>query len=379
MRLGFSFSRYSMLWKVIACYLLPMAALIFFEDSWNFVRLWLFLSLCGTLALFLMMVRYAVVSRSGNHTAPPLPSFVPPSSNEETIENQRLKAKVEELDQELQQRFLDIQQKNLNTEQFAAELNEQRTINAEQLSQLERQQKQIRDLQGIIAEHRAMIEKRQQQIVQLETKVGDLTYEIKTLLKLAEAHSSTLESKPLEDTTFPPPQPFQPSLSVSEETPQISSNKQIQSSEEASIQLKRCLDTAQKMTGSYRFNSHGNYLSELPMDGFALDLRRLCDSFRSETNCTILLYSPKENEVLFASNQIKAATGWSPDKFMQNFFNILQDPSAWTQGVASLAAKSETEVKVSLKARTGPDLTLSARMGLIPTGVFKQHLVAILF
>lgn len=391
------FSRDNVLWKVIACYLLPMIVVILFStfdgdirDSWSFFSLWLFLSFFGTLVLFLMMVRYEVECRSANkQIVSPSPSTE--SLEEEQVENQievdrakaeneELKAKVEKLEQELNQSHLDFQQKELYLQQLVAEAANQRVVIIDQLDQLGRQQRQIREFQESIAEQKGAIEKRQQQIVQLETKVGDLTYEIKTLLKLAETHSAVLNPKPTEEYQPAPLSTISPHPQFNfSEVSSLPFDRQIKSAEEASIQLKRSLDTAQKITGSYHFNSHRSSLSEFPADGFALDLRRLCDSLRSENNCTILLYSPKENQVLFISNQIKTLLGWSPDKFIQNFSDILIDTSTWRQAIGSLSVKSEAEAKLSFRARSGQDFVLSAYMGLIPTGIFKHHLIAILF
>ncbi len=116
-----------------------------------------------------------------------------------------------------------------------------------------------------------------------------------------------------------------------------------------------------------------------PADSFALDLRRLCDSLRSENSCTILLYSPKENQLLFANNQIKTVTGWSPDKFVQNFSDIMQDEAPWRQGIASLTMRSEAKVDLTFKMKSGQDISVHGLLGLIPTGIFRQHIIAVLY
>jgi hypothetical protein len=155
--------------------------------------------------------------------------------------------------------------------------------------------------------------------------------------------------------------------------------KQIRTDEEASQQLKRCLDIAQKFTVSNRFNSQINTFLDSPSDSFALDLRRLCDSLRSEKNSTVMLYSPKENKLLFVNNQVRALTGWSPEKFVQSFQTILYDDSTWKQGISSLSMRSEAQVKLSFKAKTGQDVTANAHLGMIPTGIFKHHTIAIVY
>lgn len=110
----------------------------------------------------------------------------------------------------------------------------------------EQQQQIIVGLHETIAEQKSQIDKKQQQSGILETKVSDLTYEIKTLLKLAESHVSSISS------TYTPSSPAEEPAPQTTETihPQ---DFQIKTTEEASQQLKKCIDIAQKMTGSHRF------------------------------------------------------------------------------------------------------------------------------
>ena len=228
-----------------------------------------------------------------------------------------------------------------------------------------------------MADQKAISEKKQQQVLQLETKVGDLTYEIKTLLKFAEAHSGSLFSNELSE-------PLQEKSTVSEnievyvEQPSYTENH-TQTAQEASLQLKNCLDIAQKIKGSQRFGSQIYSFLDSPADSFSLDLRRLCDRLRSETQSIILLYSPKDNHLLFASNRIKILTGWSPEKFVQNFFEIVLDESEWEQGVRSLALRSEALIQVHIKTKSGPNLIVNANLGMIPTGIFRNHIIAVLY
>jgi hypothetical protein len=83
--------------------------------------------------------------------------------------------------------------------------------------------------------------------------------------------------------------------------------------------------------------------------------------------------------MLFASNQIKTLTGWSPEKFAQNFSEILLDESEWKRGVSSLAIRSEAQIKLQLKTRFGPNLEVNASLGMIPTGIFRNHTIAVVY
>jgi uncharacterized coiled-coil protein SlyX len=394
------FSRYTLLWIVILCYLLPLICIDAYNTfathpskSWIVLSLGLLLTSMGTLALFWMISKWEILIRT-NTSPVAKPHFPPveqiaiaqpmmPTITIEELEKHRatlsaledsqktnaiLHADIEKMTHELHELSLEKDHQQLLVGQMRNELEECRQTSCQQLQQ---QQTLIRELHTIIAEQKGAIEKKQLQIGHLDGKVHDLTYEIKTLLQLAEAHSSTLSSST-----------SQPSFSSSESGEDgvyPYPEKQIRTSEEASQQLKRCLDIAQKITGSNRFNSQINSFLDSPADSFAIDLRRLCDSLRSENGSTIILYSPKENQLLFANNQIKALTGWSPEKFVQNFSAILQDDNMWKQGVSSLSMRSEAQVKLSLKSKTGQDVLVNGHLGMIPTGIFKHHAIAVLY
>lgn len=244
--------------------------------------------------------------------------------------------------------------------------------------QLESQQNHIRKLQEAIADQKAISEKKQQQVVQLETKVADLTYEIKTLLQFAESRSSSLLStEASEPHTLEKKKPVSEKSEIYLEQHAYSENH-AKTGLDSLLQLKYFLDIAQKIKGSQRFGSQIYSFLDSPADSFSLDLRRLCERLRSETQSMILLYSPKDNHLLFSSNRIKTITGWSPEKFVQNFSEILIDESEWKQGVESLAVRSESQIQLRFKHKSGSSLLVNAHLGMIPTGIFKNHVIAVL-
>lgn len=389
-----SISRYSILWVVILCYLLPVISVkgletFTFIDNWNIVAIGLLLTAIGTLLIFWMMFRWESHLSSTIKTSPTesAPQDTSPHPSEEVIAelnkileearnaHTQLQTEKEALASQVQQSLLDKEQ---TLQQIQNTLNEWEEFRQESCKQMEQQQTHIQQLQGTIADQKILLEKRQQQTGHLESKVGDLTYEIKTLLQLAEAHSGSIYGTETKSQA-PSPAPFMPAHHAQDEPDSPPPEKQIRTSEEATMQLKRCLDIAQKITGSHRFNNQLTAFLDSPADTFALDLRRLCDSLRSENTSTILLYSPKENQLLFASNQIRTLTGWSPDKFVQNFSDIIVDESAWRQGISSLTMRSEAPIRLSLKTKSGNDIILHGNLGMIPTGIFRQHAIAILY
>lgn len=243
------------------------------------------------------------------------------------------------------------------------------------------------EYQETISEQRSIIEQKQQQIEQLDHKIRDLTYEIKTLLQLAdmEHHTTSMPTHEKTDSSrgfsvHKNAKNFLVDLNqeVSEE-PEIS-NPKICSSEDAKIQLKRCIDIAQKITGSHHFGAQKSRFGDLYLDNYALDLRRLCDNLRSENSGTILVYSPKDNKLLFTNNQIKDLLGWSPEKFVQDFDNIIQGGMyEWKSSISHMNTMSQTQSRLVMKAKTGQDKLIHCQLGLIPTGVFRNNIVGILY
>ena len=71
-------------------------------------------------------------------------------------------------------------------------ISEQAEYKKSALDELETQKKLLEDSQKTIAEQREGIDKKLQQIAQLESKVSDLTYEIKTLIQLAEIENQSM-------------------------------------------------------------------------------------------------------------------------------------------------------------------------------------------
>jgi len=401
------FSRHNLLWLIIVCYLLPVTALLTYNvmaetgsQDWMALSTGLFLTAVGSLLLFYAMTYWEasfskrLVPAAHSNEESLMDSVQPIASAIDPEEYKYTKLSLEEA-QQMQVRLLNeidnltAELQNAKSDAAHAKKMAETTVSDTQeviqssAKQQEHQQLQIRTLHETIAEQKTLLEKKHHQMSLLESKVGDLTYEIKTLLQFAEAHSGSLFSAETAEPT-PKAEEVQPEIV---ETPQIAPTPVAVSPSlsynifEGSQQLKRCLDIAQKITGSHRFGSQLYTFSEAPAESFSLDLRRLCDRLRSDTpsaNSTILLYSPKENQLLFASNQIRDLTGWSPEKFIQTFGEILQDESQWKQGISSLSMRSEAQIHLPIKTRSGHSTTFQAHLGTIPTGIFRNHVIAIL-
>lgn len=385
---------------ILCLYLLPIVALIAYNvlvenesNDWNALSVGIFLASIGTLIFFWVMARWTV-SHSDVHLRHPadmtpddnsidqeqvnLPTQdridpeeykITKLSLEEAQQAQiRLLQEIDILTEDLLQSSINRKQDQQHLEKIKSEIEQLRDSSSQHQEQ---QQRYIREQQGTIAEQKTLVEKKQQQIGLLEAKVNDLTHEIKTLFQFAESRAESLLSPiPPEDPPLPIEHPQVPQPTQHEENP-------AQPNQEALHLLKRCLDIAQKIMGSQRFGSQLYSFLESPADNYSLDLRRLCDRLRGETNGTILLYSPKEHQLLFASNQVKELTGWSPEKFVQNFGEILHDKTTWNRGVEGLARHNETQTKLSLSTRSGHSVSLQAHLGMIPSGIFRNHIIAV--
>ncbi len=273
-------------------------------------------------------------------------------------------------------------------DQMHQELNIYQQTSREQLKQKELMLAE--SAQTVADLHQAM-DKKQQQIVKLESSVRDLTYEVKTLLQLSESSQPSIPRpqpvaekdipKPLysrETKTAPsiPPPPYSP-----ETARQAAESKELRrnlSNQEAYMQMKRCVDIAQKMTGASHFGS-STMMRDFSVDSYALEQRRLFDSLQSENTGLVLVYSQREDKVLFANQQTKTLLGWGADKFVQDFPSLIQSSSQeWRKALNSLGNHPETQVKLLVKTKAGQDQPLNCQLGLIPTGIFKNHVVGVL-
>ncbi len=225
----------------------------------------------------------------------------------------------------------------------------------------------INEYQQTINDQRAVIEKKQKQLDQLESKASDLTYEIKTLLQLAET-----------SPTAPPPI-SEPHLSHKNAAP-LPPKKEltIRSLESARTQLKRCLNIAQKLTNSEHISGQGSRFPSFP--NLALDQRRLFENLQSENSSALFVYSQKDKKLLFANRQVQQLLGWNPDKFIQIFDDIIEDGlEEWKKSIYQITPKENKDVRLVLKAKTGEDLLIHCHMGLIPTGIFRNHVIGVLY
>lgn len=247
--------------------------------------------------------------------------------------------------------------------------------------QIKQKEQQLFEYSQTINDLRSSMEKKQQQVVKLESSVKDLTYEIKTLLQLSEIDVPSqppIPPLPFKENRSPLPS-FEPPAAVAPLPFEPLSPSMTQRQQDVSRQLKRCIDTAQKLTGAHHFGASSRF-RDMPINSYALEQRRLFDSLQSENSNLLLIYSQKEDKLLFANNQTKTLLGWSPDKFIQDFPMLIQTSfSDWKKTLSSLTTQTEAHTSLVLKSRTGAEHPFNCLLGAIPTGIFKNHIIILLY
>lgn len=360
---------------IFGTYLLPILALVIYSMTSTSQEIWYVFSaglLCasaGTLFLYRMIAQLQ---------QQPTQNVVEEEVAEEEEFTEEI-ASSEEDREELDQKNAEIQSLLVSQDDYRKTTEQTIEILSTENKKLEDQlvhKEQLREeMEQILAETRATSERRQQRINQLETKVRDLSYEIKTLLQLTDISEdeNSEQAKMLAETKAP--------YHVENMMHAIKVGDQhVQTEEEAAEQLKRCVNTAQKMTGASHYTNSSSRLRGIPVDNFALDLRCLFDSLRSETSCAILVYSPREDKLLFANDPIRHLTGWSPEKFAQNFDEIVQEgKEEWREAMGQLSSRAQSKVRLIIKSRSGDDTLIHGLLGAIPTGIFRHHIIVVLY
>lgn len=382
-------NRQSIFALIIFLYVIP---LFFFSSysisimprskSWLIVSIGL-LMIAGGSILFLLLLRYLEQSlkpvtipdyseKLGGATEKvtqfdPIQSLKEYSETQyaiETAELADLRSNLEKKQEDQSRLLEDNKLLTAKTAQTTQEYNDYKIFSEEQLKQksLQNQALQIR-----IDDQQEEQKKLHEQIEQLNCKVNDLTYEIRTLISLND------EAAPIKHPN---------SIKSSEEhRSQGETNKhQALTRSDASLLLKRCINTAQKITGSIYHGSESSRYRNYTPTLSTIDLRRLYDSLRLENEALIIVYSPKEQKFLFANQQSKSLLGWSPDKLIQGFPSLIQDGlEEWENAVRTLSSQPESKLRLLIKTKMGDDLYIECHLSLIPMGLFKHYIIGVMY
>lgn len=396
---------------IILFYLIPLFCLAFYsysfmprQQSWQILTLGLVIVSCGALSLMLLIsyreesVReeFALEKASsddGDHPSFTYETKVTAINSATDISNSHeatlLRKTISEMEDK-QARLLELADKRseekrkiedekstllLKADQAAQEFSNYREKTELQLTQY---REQINQLQKTVDEQRSEIEKKLEQIQQLDTKVQDLSYEIKALLYLHDADTTPINIEPAVAVKTP-----SNSILESKETEEIFlPTNIIKTTAEASLLLQRCVNIAQKLTAQYPYygNEVSRYREASSPDHYSLDQRRLFDGLRSENGGLIIVYSPREGKVVFANQQTTPILGWSPEKCMQDFFSLIhEEGSEWKKALTLLHAAPENHIRFLMKTRHGNEKLMNCCLGMVPTGLFRSYVIAILY
>lgn len=221
------------------------------------------------------------------------------------------------------------------------------------------------EYQQTIFEQRGIIEKHKRYISLLESKIHDLTFEIRSLLQL---------EKPL------PPDKTLPRLAKDESLNYVTSKTS--STYDLSFTVRKYISIAENFKGAETLgnkNGLGRRFLGIGYDNFSLDLRHLFESFRDETSGIVFIYSLAENKMLFANNFVKTALGYSSDKFVNEFPSLVAGGAIeWNGALQKILAGSDQKFKLLLNTKTKKEMLFQGLIGPIKTGPFANHAIGIL-
>ncbi|MFI0435886.1 MAG: hypothetical protein ACH350_09230 [Parachlamydiaceae bacterium] len=305
-------------------------------------------------------------------------------SQEEELQN-LLESKQEELrKKEEENKYL-----QMKAEQIAQDFSDYKIFSEEQLKQ---KQIQWTLMQQLLEDQKNEMEKRQDQIHQLDTKVHDLSYEIKTLLYLNEGEVSRQKphvfsyKKERQQVSYKVKDNQkagldQENFSEVKLVEEVDTHgRVVQTFEEAADLLKKCIQLAQKLTGANYYSHESSRYREFSSSYFAIDQRRLFDSLQSEKGALIVVFSQKNHKLLFANSESKTLLGWSPEKFLSDFPLIMHEGiQEWRKALQMLTSHSQSQTRLLAKTKIGHEVLLNCCLGTIPKGIFRNYVIGIFY
>jgi hypothetical protein len=226
----------------------------------------------------------------------------------------------------------------------------------------------IAEYQKTISEQRMIIEKKQRYIAKLEGKVRDLMYEIRSLLQLETAPSGAagggldLSEQAIIDSFLP-------------------SSQAVQTRYDFSVQLQKYVEKAESLTGidhlGYVGGKSPRFLDP-SVECYAIDRRRLFDSFQDETAGIVFIYSHVERKFLFVNHLVKSLAGWSPEKFMKEFPRlVVQGYLDWEEALSKVKTLKGSSARLAILDKGGHPKLFECYMGTISKGPFAHNALGI--
>lgn len=394
--IGLSFvprSRLTLLMTTIAVYAIPLAVILSMTyqsiptaDLWTFSTSGTLAILVGACAQFLLITYWEASlhpQRSFEAATPelsaPEESEPPYAKQSEDFQHQLGLLQHEMFLKEEHMRHLEEEKEYWSKKHELLEqehFHQQRNFQDE----LDKLNRLLHEAKTTLGEQRAAMELNLERMNHLETKNDDLRYEIKTLLQVSQnSLKNEIEALDTEETKEESiPYVYTPRESVIEKTAAL--DRPVKNIEDAVVQLRRCMDIAQKFSGSHSVSGSASRYRTAPAGGFALDMRQLFDALRHEQSAAIMFYSSNENKPLFINAAVKLLLGWSPETFVQHFPEIIADGiQEWRHSLAELRTKNETLARIPMKGKSGHEVLIHCLLGRISSGLFKNHIISIFY
>lgn len=307
------------------------------------------------------------------------------NQQEELMKNLELK------DLEIRKQEYENKQLQMKIQQIAQDFSDYKLFSEEQRKQ---KQLQLTSMQQMVEDQRGEMEKRQEQIHQLDTKVHDLSYEIKTLLCLHEEETNPKKNllAPSKKEKLQPISSKEQKENGNEEYSSSSiapaplsldkslQDHAIQTPTEAAHLLKKCIQIAQKLTGANYYTNESSRYREFTSSHFSIDQRRLFDSLRHEKSALVVIYLQKDHKLIFANNESKKLLGWSPEKFLSDFPSIMHEGiQEWKKALQMLVTNPESQARLLAKTKQGHEIFLNCHLGIIPSGLFRNYIIGVLY
>lgn len=270
------------------------------------------------------------------------------------LEIKKLKIEMERKSEEIRHAYLEFEDLRREYQRLGEEF---RLFKHEKGEQFEQKESVLSEYNRTIQEQRIIIEKKQRYVVQLETKVRDQMYEIRSLLQLEEPIT----------TALPPVD-----MLNREEVHDYYLGNQMPSFD-LDLELSRVVDRAELFTGADHLGSR--FLRSA--SSLSIDLRRLFDSLRDETAGIIFFYSVSEKKILFANNYVKTLLGYSPEKFVNDFPSLVKAGLLiWKEALEKI--QKTKRMPLVLVSRAGEERKLECEMKLIEKGPFAGNVMGMI-
>jgi hypothetical protein len=232
----------------------------------------------------------------------------------------------------------------------------------------------VTDHENQISQQKGMIEQYQRELEQLKNRVKDLNYELKTVLELKEIEED-VESMGSDDYYEIP----DVVAARKEEEPVWPPEEYV---EEGGVgvqnELQRCINIAEEISGASRLGGESSGVITMFMDNYAIDMRRLFDQYRNIDDNVIFFYSPQEDRLVFINRQVRNLVGLTPERFINDFYRVVQNVDDWKTGLQQLQYNQVATVRLLVKDKAGNGLWVDCHLGRIPVGIFSNNVVGVL-